>query len=216
MILVFDLDDTLSDELTYVRSGFRAVAEWGELNYGLDRHASYRTLCRVLADHGRGRVFNIWLDGKGCVRNAVREYRHHDPEIALWPEADYALTHTAAFPAFVVTDGHKVVQANKIAALGIAGRFTDVYLTHRYGRHHAKPSPYCFDLIRKRAGCHWTDIVHVADNPGKDFVGLNTLGVRTVRVLTGQHKNVQPPPGSEAQFRISSLRLLPNLLAQIS
>jgi hypothetical protein len=27
---------------------------------------------------------------------------------------------------------------------------------------------------------------------------------------------VQPPPGSEAQFRISSLRLLPKLLAQIS
>lgn len=216
MILVFDLDDTLYDEMTYVESGFRAVAAWGEINYGFAREASYRTLCRLLTQHGRGRVFNLWLDRKGCVRTAVREYRHHAPKISLWPAADRALASTAAFPAFLVTDGHKVVQANKVAALGIADRFAAVYLTHRYGRRHAKPSPYCFDLIRRRSACRWQDMVHIADNPAKDFVGLNGLGVRTVRVLTGQHRQVSVPPACDAEFHISSLNMLPALLERIA
>jgi len=65
MIPIFDLDDTLYDELTYVRSSFRAVAVWGEANLGLDADVSYARLLEILAAEGRGQSFNRWLDGQG-------------------------------------------------------------------------------------------------------------------------------------------------------
>ena len=80
-------------------------------------------------------------------------------------------------PLYLVTDGHKIAQARKVAALGIHCRFRKVYLTHRYGLRHAKPSIRCFERIRERERCRWDQMVHVADNPAKDFVNLTRLGL---------------------------------------
>lgn len=214
MIPVFDLDDTLYEELAYVRSGFRAVAAWGEERFGLDATASFDRLNHLLETEGRGHVFDRWLAGRGSVREAVRVYRHHQPDITAWDAALRTLGALQDYPLYLVTDGHKVVQANKLKALGIAPLFRHCYLTHRYGIAHAKPSPRCFELIRRRERCAWEDLAYVGDNPAKDFVNLNPPGVQTVRVLTGQHRNVVAKPGFEARHRIRSLDELPALLAK--
>ena len=216
MVLVFDLDDTLYDELTFVRRGLRAVAEWGEAAYGWDAAPSYRTMSHLLATKGRGRIFNDWLQGRGCVRTAVHVYRHHRPRIALWGTAAVALAAVRSHPCYLVTDGHKIVQANKIEALRLTDRFKHAYITNRYGRANAKPSTYCFDLIRRREGCEWSDMAYVADNPAKDFVSLNPLGVHTVRVLTGQYRGVHSHNGFEARHRIRTLSTLPRLIERLS
>lgn len=212
MVLVFDLDDTLYDELSFVFSGFRAVAAWGQSTYGWDADDSYATMRKLLREHGRGRIFDSWLAGRGSVRQAVNVYRHHTPRIALWPAAKATLAAVRHMPCYIVSDGHKIVQASKVAALDLKERFRGVYLTNRYGRARAKPSPYCFDLIRSRERCGWSDMIYVGDNPAKDFVGLNPLGVVTVRVLTGQHRSVAATEGHEAGHRIRSLAALPRLI----
>jgi putative hydrolase of the HAD superfamily len=215
MIPIFDLDDTLYDELTYVHSGFRAVADWGANQLGLNAERSYLKLISILETEGRGRVFNHWLEGFGSVREAVRVYRHHIPDIVVWDAAVRAMNTLRDHPLYLVTDGHKVAQANKIAALGIGSRFKHTYLTHRYGIALAKPSTHCFQLIQKRERCDWCEMAYVGDNPSKDFVNLNALGVQTVRVLTGQHRDVVAKPGFDAKYQISSLDELPDLLATI-
>jgi putative hydrolase of the HAD superfamily len=212
MIVIFDLDDTLYDELTYVRSGFRAVANWGASQLGLNAEKSYSKLISIFETEGRGRVFDQWLGDSGSVREAVRVYRHHNPSIVVWDAAVRAMNKLRDHPLYLVTDGHKVAQANKIAALGIASRFRHAYLTHRYGLAHAKPSTHCFRLIQKRERCDWSEMAYVGDNPSKDFVNLNTLGVPTVRVLTGQHREVVAKPGFDAKHQIRSLDELPDLL----
>jgi putative hydrolase of the HAD superfamily len=216
MVTVFDLDDTLYDELSYVRSGFRAVATWGAEHLGLDATTSYATLIRLLETEGRGKIFNHWLQRKGAVNDALRVYRHHTPDIILWKSGVQALDVLKDQPMYLVTDGHKAVQAKKIEALGIAPRFRHVYITHRYGIVHAKPSPYCFSLIRKRERCEWNEVIYVADNPSKDFVNLNTLGVHTIRVLTGQHRSVVAQLGFDARHHIDSLDDLPHLLTSLA
>jgi len=143
-------------------------------------------------------------------------YGHHRPRIALWDTAAIALAAVRSHPRYLLTDGHKIVQANKIAALRLTNRFKDAYITNRYGRENAKPSTYCFELIRRREGCKWSDMAYVADNPAKDFVNLNPLGVHTVRVLTGQHRGVRGRNGFEARHRISSLATLPRLIERLS
>ena len=222
MIPIFDLDDTLYPESEYVESGFRAVARWGASRFGWPETRSFERMRELLIRHGRGRVFDLWLKLEGArptrclVDAAVRAYRHHDPEIRL-PEPHRVLLERLAAqgPLYLVTDGHKVVQAKKVEALGIAPLFVGIYITHRYGRAAAKPSPHCFELIRRRAGVSWEKMVYVGDNPAKDFVTLNPLGMPTVRVLTGRHASDPAAPGFEAVHRIFRLTELPALLDRL-
>lgn len=212
-VLVLDLDDTLYDELTFVQSGFRAVAAWGEEHHGLDSQKSFARMMELLESQGRGSVFDEWLEGRGSVRAALEVYRRHDPDIVLWPAAQRLLARHRGEALYLVTDGHKGVQARKVTALDLWHPMRRVYLTSRYGTAHAKPSLRCFELIARREQVPLSALVHVADNPAKDFVGLNPHGVTTVRVLTGQHAETPARPGAEAAHRIPDLDALPGLLA---
>jgi putative hydrolase of the HAD superfamily len=216
MVLIFDLDDTLYPEITYVQSGFSAVAEALERRYGWETVESLALMNEALRTMGRGAVFDVLLESRGALtRKAVREcvalYRHHKPRISLAPDAEEFLGCWPGHP-YLVTDGHKLVQANKVEALSITPRFKRVYITHRYGVYHAKPSPYCFDLIRRAERCEWKDLIYVGDNPAKDFVSLNALGCTTVRVMTGEYANSVAKPGYDGQYRIEGLRELVALL----
>lgn len=215
MVLIFDLDDTLYDELTYVRSGFHAVARFLEEKFGWDQDASYRFMTRILCRQGRGRVFNRLLEAhntlrKGLVLQCLGVYRSHFPNIRLAPAARKLLPHLTG-PLYLVTDGNKQVQARKVAALRIESRFRKVYITHRYGVRCAKPSTHCFKRIRDRERCAWKEMVYVGDDPSKDFVNLTPLGVRTVRVLTGRHRHEAAKPGYEAVYAIRDLSQLPGV-----
>ena len=113
---------------------------------------------------------------------------------------------------YVVTDGHKMVQAKKVAALKLDGLMEKVFITHRYGVRRAKPSTYCFERIKEREGCEWSDLMYVGVNPAKDFVGLKPLGAQTVRVLTGMHRNVRSAKRYDAHHTIPTLERLEPLL----
>lgn len=220
MILIFDLDDTLYPERSYVESGFRAVAAHLQARHGWPAGDSLATLNALLAEHGRGALFDRLLARHGITtRAAAREcvdvYRQHIPQLALAPEAEALLRRLPAKP-YLVTDGHKGVQARKVAALNLAPRLARAYITHRYGVRHAKPSTRCFELIRARERCDWSDMAYVGDNPSKDFVNLTPLGVRTVRVRTGEHAQVVAKPGHEARHVIDSLGELPPLFPEIA
>jgi putative hydrolase of the HAD superfamily len=219
MIPIFDLDDTLYTERTYVESGFFAVALMLEQRFGWPAKESYAYMLNTLADEGRGEVFNRLLVAKNAlnyslVRDCVHTYRHHKPIIQLNPVACNVLGKMKVRP-YLVTDGHKVVQQKKVEALGLEDKFKKIYITHRYGVKNAKPSTHCFELIKKREKCEWSDMFYVGDNPAKDFVNLNTLGVHTIRVATGEHSKAIAKPGFDAKYKIKTLDQLKNVLKQI-
>ena len=218
-ILIFDLDDTLYPERSYVDSGFLAVATHLQVQRGWPATNSLAFMKQVLQREGRGAVFNRLLAIHGerrrsAVVDCVNIYRHHAPEITLIDSARDLLSHLAP-PLYLVTDGHKLVQQQKVKALGIEPLFTKVFITHRYGVRHAKPSTHCFERIRARERCDWCDMVYVGDNPAKDFVNLTPLGVRTVRVLTGEHRLVIAKPGHDALHVIDTLDQLPVCLPDL-
>ena len=212
MIPIFDLDDTLYPERTFVESGFKAVASMLEQRYEWPSEESMQLMLGFLETEGRGAIFNRLLETNGLlsaakVSECVRAYRHHSPSIKLADGARELLC-TLGKRSYLVTDGHKIVQKNKVSALALEHLFNKVYITHRYGIKHAKPSAYCFGLIREREQCKWSDMVYVGDNPSKDFVTLNSLGVHTIRVMTGEHKNAIAKPLHDAKHRIGSLKEL--------
>lgn len=218
MILIFDLDDTLYDERTYVNSGLKAVARYGQEKFGWDTAVSYKYMQEVLKKEGRGQIFDLWLAANGktsrsLVTECVKVYRHHKPELCLDTQVESLLAKLSLnYPLYLVTDGHKIVQQKKVEALSISRFFRKVIITHRYGIRNAKPSTYCFDIIRKMEQCEWKDMVYIGDNPAKDFVNLNPLGVTTVRVKTGMHRNVIAVPGYDAQISVENIALLPGVL----
>lgn len=220
MVLVFDLDDTLYEERTYVESGLRAVAVFGEGEFGWNSEASFRFMVTILDRMGRGTIFDQWLTefgrySKSLTKQCVEVYRHHTPNLQLFDSAKELLPCLKEYPMYIVTDGHKLVQEKKVRALGIETLFRHVFITHRYGLKKAKPSTYCFELIKKRENCGWEDIMYVGDNPSKDFVNLNGLRMKTVRVLTGGHRNMKAVEGYDAQFTIPNLTHFSALLEGI-
>jgi putative hydrolase of the HAD superfamily len=214
MILIFDMDDTLYDERTYVDSGLRAVASYGEERFGWNSVDSFNYMQHILETSGRGRIFDLWLASHGrCTRSLVKAcvkvYRHHAPSLRLTPGVEGLLEQLSSdYSLYLVTDGHKIVQHKKVEALGISRFFQKVLITHRYGIRNAKPSTYCFELIRRREKCLWEDMVYIGDNPEKDFVNLNPLGVKTIRVNTGVYRNVKAKPGYDAAKTLERLDLL--------
>lgn len=218
MILIFDLDDTLYPECSFVNGGLDAVARFGEAKWGLNAGESSAVLRDILSQDGRGKIFDRWLQENGCwsrggVKACVKVYRYHAPRLELFPSAVRVIDRYAGkIPLYIVTDGHKIVQRNKVDALNLWDSFRRIFITHRFGITAAKPSTLCFERIKDAEKCDWSDMVYVGDNPSKDFVGLNALGTLTVRVLTGTHASTQAKPSYDAIYTIHDLDELPEVL----
>jgi|SRR6185437_3512501 len=210
MILVFDLDDTLYDEITFVKSGFRAVAEYLHKQFGVSLSESYEFMLADLAKNGRGKIFNnvlqkYGLENKGNITKCLTIYRTHIPDITLTADAENCLSRFKIYSKYIVTDGNKVVQHNKIKALGLYSRFKKCFITHRYGVKNSKPSPYCFLKICELEKVSPPEVVYIGDNPKKDFVNIKTLGFKTIRIYKGEHKDLVVEKSFDADYKINSL-----------
>jgi putative hydrolase of the HAD superfamily len=212
MVIIFDLDDTLYEELSFVRSGLAAVADFLSTICQRPSAAIYQGLLAQLAV-ARPQLFDRYLSTIGkkssaLVRKCVSIYRHHTPDIALYPEARACLLRLRKYPLYVVTDGNHRVQRRKFEALQLGDYVKKGYFTYAHGKEKSKPSPYCFEKIAHCEHQPFHRIVYVADNPHKDFVGLKPLNFHTIRVQTGPYKSLAVPPEYDAEISIPSLEAL--------
>jgi putative hydrolase of the HAD superfamily len=220
VIVAFDLDDTLYPEAEFVRSGFRAVARALHDRFGIGEDEAFEVMWTSLEQRGRGTQFNDVLEFFGLsrrqsVKELVKTYRHHPPSISLPRESLRVLERLKPRPLYVVTDGHKVVQQNKIDALGVSPWLRHAYITHRYGVGNRKPSVYVFELMMRRERSKPEDVLYVGDDPSKDFRALRPLGVRTVRVRTGRHSNVSVPAMDDAECTVAGIADVPDVVMRL-
>ena len=210
MIIVFDLDDTLYDEITYVRSSLFKVAVYLSEKYNIDKDIIYVELNDVLEKKGRGNVFNIVLNNYGIyskieVKKCLSVYRNNTPKIKLFDEAINCLKRFSDYRKYLVTDGNKMVQTKKINALGLNKYFVKALPTHNFGISNAKPSTYVFHKILDWENASPHQLVYIGDNPMKDFVNLKKEGFKTIRVLTGFYKNLRLESEFEADNLVNAL-----------
>jgi putative hydrolase of the HAD superfamily len=220
VIIVFDLDDTLYPEITYVKSGFAEVAAALSVQIGTHASTLLELFLSELDASGRGKVFDNVYEALGVysesrVEESVRIYREHSPKITLPTSSSKVLDQLAEFPLHLVTDGDPDVQLRKIDVLGIQSRFRSCLRTWSFGREFGKPSLQCFEMIRDQEQAAWHELVYVGDDPSKDFISLREVGARTVRVRTGRHARVDALPPYEAEFDIDSLAELPSLISEL-
>lgn len=210
MIIVFDLDDTLYDEFSFVKSGFLKVAEYVNTTYGIDAGLALDTMHHELETHGRGKVFDALLEkfnvySKPAVAQCLSVYRLHHPQIKLNPDAVRCLGRFKQFNKYIVTDGNKIVQRNKINALGLVPVMKKIFITHAYGIKNAKPCAYCFNRIAQLEKTVPENIVYIADNPQKDFINIKKLGFKTIRIRQGMFAGLDLDREHEAHFTIDCL-----------
>jgi putative hydrolase of the HAD superfamily len=223
-VVLFDLDDTLYPERTYVLSGFYAVAKYLGQVHNVDREYAYHQLSRAFEQGIRGRTFDLVLEALGIipdetlVSKLVEVYRSHEPELVLYPDAERILTllhrqHRLG----LITDGYAGVQTLKAAALRLQQWFEVIVYTDTFGREHWKPSTRPCEHALASLGVEPVDAVYVGDNPRKDFVGARKLGIHTIRIIRPDTEccDLQPDAGFEADHEITTLDDLPAVLETV-
>jgi putative hydrolase of the HAD superfamily len=148
----------------------------------------------------------------------IEAYRNHEPALALFDDAGWALGHFAHQAKLgLITDGTHHVQAKKVEALGIAAHFREIVYTHALGgREFSKPHPLSYERVEQALAAHGDRLVYVGDNPSKDFVVPNARGWTSVMVERPEfrriHAGAQVAAGGAPQHTIASLTELPAAL----
>lgn len=222
LVLVFDLDDTLYPERQFAISGFKAAERWAAAELGIAGLAADMT--RLLDDGHLGQLFRMALAAKLPKHQPVHlaglleAYRDHEPELALFDDAGWALAHFSGQAKLgLITDGTERMQAKKVAALGIAPRFQEIVYTHALGgRTFSKPHPQSYQVIEQALGAEAERLVYIGDNPAKDFVVPNARGWTSIMVDRPEHRRIharaQVAAGGAPQHTIASLAELPAVL----
>jgi putative hydrolase of the HAD superfamily len=217
MVIIFDLDDTLYEEMCYVKSGFNTVASHLSYLFKIKKKTIYNKLLKVLKENGRGKIFNIICSyykfkKKNLVKDLINIYRSHKPLIKLKKEAIKILEYYSGYNKYIITDGNYLVQKKKVKYLKLSNYFKKIFYTNFYGVKYNKPSLFCFNKIKKLEKCDWSDLVYVGDNPYKDFIDCNKKGIMTVRLMQGQYKSLKVKKIQDAKFKISNLLLLKKII----
>lgn len=88
--LIFDMDDTLYNEIEFVFSGFKAVDDWLIKNW--NQKGFYKIAINIFLNGEKKFVFNQALDYLGIeysssqIDEMVNVYRNHLPEITILEE----------------------------------------------------------------------------------------------------------------------------------
>lgn len=193
MVIVFDLDDTVYEEKTFLHSGFENVARYLSAKKKVPPEQILSEIHNIHKIYGRDRVFNrvlkkLNIPMKNELLKCISIYRYSQRKIK--PYSDFLKCFAKSnYKTYLVTDGNPKVQRHKINLLNVGSLFLKTFCTRQYGLSYEKPSLKCFEKILKIENCEYQDLVYVGDNVLKDFVNLNTKGAHTIRLHRGNYKN---------------------------
>ena len=220
--VVFDLDDTLYDELEYCRSGFEVVAGFvANLPESPPAESIFDSLWKQFSAGNHTTTFNSVLDELGIsydenlIRELVKVYRNHVPKIILPDDSKEVLQQLSGeYTLALLTDGFLPAQKLKVQALGIEKYFKCIIYTEELGRDCWKPSPAGFKQIMQTLNTQPENMAYVADNENKDFIAPNRLGFLSIQIIRPAriHTSISRQDGTAAQFVIHKISELPALL----
>jgi putative hydrolase of the HAD superfamily len=223
--VVFDLDDTLYDEIDYCKSGFRAVAQAVRQKFpSIPATRVYNFLWKQFTSGNRTKTFNAALGELGVsyddkiINDLKTIYRNHVPDIKLPSDTKNVLDQLyRKYTLALLTDGFLPAQQLKVKALDIERYFKCIIYTEQLGRQFWKPSPVGFEKILQDLNTKPATSVFVADNAEKDFIAPNQLGFATIQITRPARLHAKPPPKPNAapQHVIENITQLPPLLEKL-
>jgi len=233
--VVFDLDDTLYDEIDYCKSSFAAVAEFlanlpepRPSSMGEGESPSAEGISAVLWEQfttgNRTKTFNTALEKLSMdyddklIGELIKVYRNHNPKITLPQDSrDLLCELSTKYTLALLTDGFLPAQELKVRALGIEKYFKYIVYTEQLGREFWKPSPAGFEKIMQTLRAKPENMAYIADNEKKDFIAPNKLGFFTIQLIRPAriHRTVCGGPEAAAQHTIGQISQLSGLLEKL-
>ena len=220
--VVFDLDDTLYDEIDYCKSGFRAVGGFlAETKSFLSAERLFNAFWKQFTAGNHTTTFNSALDDlgiaydRGFIQNLVKVYREHKPNITLPDDSkDVLCLLKEKYTLALLTDGFLPAQQLKVQALGIEKFFKSIIYTEQLGRQFWKPSTAGFEKLLETLNAKAENTVYIADNEKKDFIAPNKLGFLTIQLIrpAGLHTESGTAPAAAAKTQIHQISELPTFL----
>ena len=188
---VFDLDDTLFQEIDFLKSGY------SEISSGLSTFINANIYDQMWTRYkNRENVFEwILSQYQSSVPDLdiawlLKRYREHLPAIEL-SETTHAFLKTVnalKIPMGLITDGRSITQRNKIRALGIENYFQDIIISEEFGSEKPDERNYLY-FENKYPG---SSFYFFGDNTSKDFIVPAKLGWKTICVKNaGNHIHEQ-------------------------
>ncbi|WP_299128710.1 HAD family hydrolase [uncultured Winogradskyella sp.] len=176
-VIVFDLDDTLYNELDFLKSAYQFIAKQLQPKYWEPLYASMFSLYR-----NKENVFEILSSKHNIEKQLLIEmYRNHVPNINLFEGALEIIEATKVKEGKIgiITDGRSKTQMAKIKSLGIEDLIGKIVISEDLGTE--KPNPNNFKAIETHFpnSTYW----YIADNLKKDFVAPNALSWKSVCLL---------------------------------
>jgi len=177
-VVIFDLDDTLYSEKEYVKSGFEELAYHNSSLVNMAQklwrafQSGEKAIDFVLKSEG------VYSDEKAA--ECVELYRNHSPRINMYPQAEKLLNKLkcSGVSLGLITDGRPEGQRAKILSLNLERFFEKIIITDDLGGiAFRKPNPISFELMQAHFGEPYSQMVYVGDNPNKDFVAPQKLGM---------------------------------------
>ncbi|REE25788.1 putative hydrolase of the HAD superfamily [Winogradskyella pacifica] len=176
-VVVFDLDDTLYNELDYLRSAYKSIAIFVEPKDWKALYSKMFSLYRC-----KFNVFEFVANTyKIEIGHLVEMYRNHQPDIQLFEGV------LEVFDAIkskngkigIITDGRSKTQRAKLESLGILNYLDKIIISEEIGSE--KPSSANFEAIEN--ALTGAEYYYIADNLKKDFLAPNALGWKSVALI---------------------------------
>ena len=212
-----DLDDTLFPQADWLDGAWRAVAE-AAAEHGVQQGPFLKALHEIAAEgSARGGIIDRALaavDAQLPVADLVAAFKaYRAPQLELYPGAAQALAALRErVPIAVVTDGDPGIQEGKLSSLGLLEAVDHVVVSDRLGREYRKPHPKPFLHALSALGVEPRFAVCIGDRPDKDIAGASALGIRAVRVHTGEYTEM--PDTVEPWFSASGFAEAVNSLLE--
>jgi len=176
-VVAFDLDDTLYNEIDFLKSAYKEIAmtlapsSW-KTTYALmfSLHRSGKDVFQCMADK--------FMREKSDL---IDRYRRHYPEITPFQGVIelFESIKSKGGKLCVITDGRSSTQHSKIKALEIQHFLDKIVISEELGTE--KPNENNFRIIENVFEGH--NYLYIADNYRKDFIGPNKLGWQTIGLI---------------------------------
>jgi putative hydrolase of the HAD superfamily len=219
--VLFDLDDTLYPQASFLDAAWTAVAD-AAMPYGIAPAALQAALTAVASEGSdRGRIIDralVRIDaGTVPIGPLLAAFRHCSPaRLPPFPGVRETLAELRSQTLIgLVTDGEVRGQRAKLCALGLEDAFDGVVFSDDLGRAFRKPHPAPFQHLLARLGIPPDAAVMVGDRPDKDVAGAAAAGLRAIRVHTGEYaeRPDEPVPWRSVTDVVAAVALLQPRLA---
>ncbi|MBY0535080.1 MAG: HAD family hydrolase [Chitinophagaceae bacterium] len=180
--IVFDLDDTLFQEINFLKSAYRHI----ELL--LKPYLQENLADQMYLEYTKGNNAFKWLlerykeqlPSNVDLNFLLHEYRTHHPTIELNRDAAMFIKSLQRYsiPLGLITDGRSITQRNKLTALGIQNIFETMVISEEFGSEKPNPANYLhFENLFPSS-----EFYYFGDNTKKDFIAPLALGWKTICV----------------------------------